>query len=72
MLDGFLHAVRGIAPALPWIALAVVVMRGVAWVHIGGVIDPVDHFVRAIVAALLAAITTSLWFGALENGHRSG
>jgi hypothetical protein len=23
------------------------------------------------VAALLAAITTSLWFGALENGRRS-
>lgn len=72
IFDGFVHAIRGLLPALPWMALAVVVMRGVAWLHAGAPADPLDHFVHAIVTALLAGITTALWFGALENSRRSG
>ena len=71
MFDGIVHAIRGLLPALPWMALAVVVMRGIAWLHLGAAGEPLDHFVRAIAAALLAGLATALWFGALENGRRS-
>jgi hypothetical protein len=71
MFDGIVHSIRGLLPALPWMALAVVVMRGIAWLHLGAPGEPLDHFIRAIVAALFAGITTALWFGALENGRRS-
>jgi hypothetical protein len=50
--------------------LSVVVMRGVAWLHLSPPAEPVDHFVRAIITTLLAGLTTALWFGALEDGRR--
>lgn len=57
---------RGFVPTLPWLVLAMVVLRAIAWLH-SGLDDPMDHFVHAIVAALIAGITTALWFGAVEN-----
>ena len=59
-------AIRGFAPTLPWLVLAVVVLRAIGWAH-SGLDDPVDHFTHAIVAALVAGVTTALWFGAVDN-----
>ena len=72
MFDGLVSTLREFLPSLPWMVLAVIVVRAVAWVHVGVSENPLDHLVHAIVAALVAAITTALWYGAIENAaeHR--
>jgi len=67
MFDRLIGTVRGFIPTLPWLVLTVVVGRAVAWIHIGMSANPVDHFTHGVVAALAAAITTALWYGAIEN-----
>jgi hypothetical protein len=67
MFDQLGGTLRAFLPKLPWLVLAFVVLRAIAWAHTG-LADPVDHFTHAIVAVLVAAITTALWFGAIENG----
>ena len=66
LLDGLLGTVRAFLPNLLWLALAVVVARGVAWL-LTGVVNPVDHFTHAVVTAVVAGFTTSLWYGAIAN-----
>ncbi len=68
LFDGFIATLKGFAPSLPWFVLAIVVARGVAGVHTGFAWMTVEHFVQAIVAVLAAAVTTALWYGAIENG----
>ncbi len=66
MFDGLVGTVRNFLPNLLWLALAIVVARGIAFLHIG-VINPADHFLHAVVAVVVAGFTTSLWFGAIAN-----
>lgn len=66
LLDGLLGTVRAFLPNLLWLALAVVVARGVAWA-LTGIVNPVDHFTHAVVTAVAAGFTTSLWYGAIAN-----
>ncbi len=66
MLDGLVGTVRGFLPVLPWLALAIIVARGIAWLLLG-VVNPLDHFIHAVVAVLVAGFTTSLWYGAIVN-----
>lgn len=72
MFDGLIGTVRGFVPSLPWLALAIVVVRAAAWLHTGVSGEPLDNLIHAIVAVLVAAITTVLWYGAIENAaeHR--
>ena len=70
LLDRLIGTVRGFLPALPWLVVAIVVARGIAWLHIG-VVNPADHFVHAAVVALAAGITTALWYGAIANADDS-
>src|SRR5262245_23590213 len=44
LLDGVLNSVKAIAVVLPWMILAVVVLRVVAWLVTSAPDDPVDHF----------------------------
>ena len=67
MFDRLIGTIRNFIPALPWLALAVVVARSVAWIHYGMSADPLDHYIHAVVAVLIAGITTALWYGAIEN-----
>lgn len=67
MFDGLVGTVRGFLPSVPWMVLAIIVVRAVAWIHTGMSGDPLDHFVHAVVAVLVAGITTALWYGAIEN-----
>ena len=66
LLDRLVGTARNFLPVLPWLALAVIVARLVDWA-VTGVVRPVDHFAHAIVTALVAGITTALWFGAIAN-----
>jgi hypothetical protein len=66
MLDGLVATVRGFLPVLPWLALAIIVARGIAWLLLG-VVNPLDHFIHAVVAVVVAGFTTSLWYGAIVN-----
>jgi branched-subunit amino acid transport protein len=66
MFDPFVGTVRHFLPNLPWLVLGVIVTRMVAWVH-SGLDNPADHFTHAIVAALVAGISTSLWYAAIVN-----
>lgn len=66
LLGGLIGTVTAFLPNLPWLALAIVVARLIAWVHIP-IADPADHFLHAIVAVVVAGFTTSLWFGAVAN-----
>ncbi|MBM5810617.1 MAG: hypothetical protein FJ191_01430 [Gammaproteobacteria bacterium] len=68
LFDGFIATLRGFAPSLPWLVLAIVVARAVAAVHTGFAWMTAEHFLQAIVAVLAAAVTTALWYGAIENG----
>lgn len=68
LFDGFIATLKGFAPNLPWLVLAIVVARVVAGVHAGFAWMTVEHFVQAITAVLAAAVTTALWYGAIENG----
>lgn len=70
LLDRLIGTVRGFLPALPWLVLAIVVARAVGWL-LAGVVNPVDHFVHAAVVALVAGITTALWYGAIANADDS-
>lgn len=70
LFDRLVGTVRGFLPMLPWLVLAMVVSRAVAWLHIGIVRAP-DHFAHALVVALVAGITTALWFGAIANADDS-
>jgi len=66
LFGGLIATVTGFLPNLLWLALAIVVARLLAWVHIP-IPDPVDHFLHAIVAVVVAGFTTSLWYGAIVN-----
>jgi hypothetical protein len=66
MFDRLIGTVRNFVPALPWLALAIIVARSVAWAHIG-IVNPQDHYIHAVVAVLVAGIATALWYGAIEN-----
>lgn len=70
MFGVLIGTVRNFIPTLLWLALAVVVFRAVAWLLVG-VVDPVDHFSHAIVAAVTAGLIASLWFGAIANADDS-
>ena len=67
LFDGYIATLRGFIPNLPWLVLAILVMRAVAAVHTGYAWMTLDHFVHAIVAVLAAAVTTALWYGAIDN-----
>ena len=67
LFDRMVGTVRNFIPALPWLVLAVIAGRLVAWVHIGMSADPLDHFLHAVVAVLAAGIATCLWYAAIEN-----
>lgn len=68
MFGGLSVSIRAILPVLPWIVLAIVTLRAVAWVLFGGApTEPLDHFVRAIATTLIAGVTTALWYGAVRN-----
>jgi hypothetical protein len=62
--------VRGFVPNLAWLVLVVIVMQLGMMVR-GGIVDPMDHYVHAVVTALAAGIATSLWFGAIVNADDS-
>ena len=66
MFDRLAATFRSFIPNLPWLVLVIIVLRAVAWAH-SGLDDPLDHFAHAVVAALVAGITTALWYGAIEN-----
>lgn len=66
MFGGLITTVTGFLPNLLWLALAVIVARGLAWLLMG-VVNPVDHFIHAVVAVVAAGVTTSLWYGAIVN-----
>jgi hypothetical protein len=66
MFGGLVSTVVGFLPNLLWLALAIVVARGIAWLLLG-VVNPVDHFIHAVVAVVVAGFTTSLWYGAIVN-----
>ena len=66
MLGGITDTLRRYLPTLPWLVLVVVVVRAIGWLH-AGLDDPADHFAHAVVAALVAGVTTALWFGAVDN-----
>jgi len=70
MFGGLIGTVTKFLPNLLWLALAVVAFRAAAWL-LTGVVNPVDHFTHAIVAAVTAGITTSLWYGAIANADDS-
>ncbi len=67
MFGRMIGTVRNFIPTLPWLVLAVLVARLVAWAHIGMSANPVDHFLHAVVAILAAGIATCLWYAAIEN-----
>jgi hypothetical protein len=67
MFDKLIGTLRSFIPTLPWMALAIIVTRSVAWLHIGMAANPVDHYTHAVVAVLVAGIATALWYGAIEN-----
>jgi hypothetical protein len=66
MFGALIGTVRNFLPTLLWLALAVVVFRATAWL-LTGVVNPADHFAHAVVTAVLAGFTTSLWYGAIAN-----
>ncbi len=66
MFGGLVTTVTGFLPNLLWLALAVIVARGLALLFVG-VVNPVDHFIHAVVAVVVAGFTTSLWYGAIVN-----
>jgi hypothetical protein len=66
MFDRFVGTMRNFLPNLPWLVLGMIVTRMIAWAH-AGLDDPADHFTHAIVVALVAGITTSLWYAAIVN-----
>ncbi len=66
MFDGLVGTVRSFLPNLPWLALAIIVARATAWVFTG-IVNPVDHFIHAVVTVVAAGIATSLWYGAIVN-----
>lgn len=66
MFGGLISTVTGFLPNLLWLALAIVVARGINWLLLG-VVNPVDHFIHAVVAVVVAGFTTSLWYGAIVN-----
>lgn len=70
MFGGLIGTVRNFLPSLLWLALAVVAFRAVAWA-LTGVVEPLDHFSHAVVTAVVAGITTSLWYGAIVNADDS-
>lgn len=70
MFGGLIATVTKFLPNLLWLALAVIAFRAVASL-LTGVVNPVDHFTHAIVTAVSAGITTSLWFGAIVNADDS-
>ena len=67
MFDGFVGTIREFLPSLPWMVLAVIVVRLVGWAHAGVSAGPIDHLIHAVVAVLVAGITTALWYGAIRN-----
>lgn len=67
MFDRLVGTVRNFIPALPWLVLAIVVARSIGWLHLGMSALPLDHYIHAVVAVLVAGITTALWYGAIEN-----
>ena len=66
MLDRFVGTIRSFIPNLPWLVLGMVITRSIAWAH-AGLDNPADHFTHAVVVALVAGITTSLWYAAIAN-----
>lgn len=67
MFDRLVGTVRNFIPTLPWLVLAIVVARSIGWLHVGMSAMPLDHYIHAVVAVLVAGITTALWYGAIEN-----
>ena len=66
MFDRFGGTMRNFLPTLPWLVFGVIVIRALGWAH-AGLDDPLDHFTHAVVTALLAGTTTSLWYAAIVN-----
>jgi len=66
IFDRFVGTMRNFLPNVPWLVLGMIVTRMIAWAH-AGLDDPADHFTHAIVVALVAGITTSLWYAAIVN-----
>lgn len=67
LFGGLIATVIGFLPNLLWLALAIVVARGVGVLLTGGFPGLLDHFVHAVVAVVAAGFTTSLWYGAVVN-----
>ncbi len=70
LFGALIGTVRNFLPTLLWLVFAVVIFRAVATV-LTGVVNPADHFAHAIVAAVLAGLTTALWYGAIANADDS-
>lgn len=70
LFGGLVGVLRGFAPNLVWLVVAVIVLRVAAWVQ-SGVADPIDNFVHAAVTALAAGVLTALVFGAIANADDS-
>ena len=68
MFGALIGTVRNFLPNLLWLALAALVFRAVAWL-LTGVVNPLDHFTHAVVAAVAAGVATALWFGAVANAE---
>lgn len=67
MFDRLVGTVRNFIPVLPWMVLTIIVARSVAWLHVGMSATPLDHYIHAVVAVLVAGLATALWYGAIEN-----
>lgn len=67
MFGALIGTVRNFLPTLLWLAVAVVAFRAIAWVLVSVGDNPLDHFMHAVVAAVAAGLTTSLWYGAVAN-----
>ena len=67
MFDKLINTVTDFLPNLLWLFVTVVTGATIYQLLHGTFLD-VDFYSRAIVMAILAGFTTSLWAGAIENG----
>ena len=67
MFDRLISTVTDFLPNLLWLFVAVVTGATIFQLLHGTFVD-VNGYSQAIVMAILAGFTTSLWAGAIENG----
>ncbi len=67
MFDKLINTVTDFLPNLLWLFVAIITGATIYQV-LHGEFPNVDGYTHAIVVAVLAGFTTSLWAGAIENG----